>query len=119
MKPIHISEITGTKKRRRKFGNKPIQIGTDKFDSRKEARRWRELLIMQRARLISDLKRQVRYKIEVNGLHVCTYVADFTYKLGSQTIVEDAKSPITRTHAVYRLKAKLMKACHGISIREV
>jgi len=34
-------------------------------------------------------------------------------------VVEDVKSEFTRKDPVYRLKYKLMKACHGIDIREV
>lgn len=34
-------------------------------------------------------------------------------------VVEDVKSPATRKLPLYRLKAKLMKAIHGIEIREI
>ena len=55
----------------------------------------------------------------INGVKVCTYIADFTYEELGGVVVEDVKSEFTRKDPVYRLKNKLMKACHGIDIREV
>jgi hypothetical protein len=59
---------------------------------------------------------QPRYRLEVCGVHVCDYVADFRYEEGGATVVEDAKGFKT---AAYKLKKKLMKAIHNIEIREV
>jgi hypothetical protein len=98
--------------KRGKYGNKR----ENGFDSRREARRHEELLLLEKARDINDLKRQVPFRIEVNGELVCTYKADFTYLKAGVLIVEDAKGCRT---PVYRLKKKLMKAVHGIEIREV
>lgn len=44
--------------KRLKYGNSKTYDG---FDSKKEARRYQELLIMERAGKISDLKRQVKF----------------------------------------------------------
>lgn len=89
-----------------------------RFDSRKEASRWAELVLLERAGLISELRRQVRIPVVVNGKRVCVYVADATYTEAGQLVVEDTKSTITRRHPVYRLKRKLLKAAMGIEIRE-
>jgi len=88
-----------------------------KFDSRKEARRYRELTLLAAAGELRDLKLQVPFDIVVNGKKVCSYRADFTYtdKAG-QFVVEDAKGFKTPE---YRLKKKLLDACLGIEIREV
>jgi hypothetical protein len=59
----------------------------------------------------------VRYPLAVNGEPVATYVADFVYDEDGATIVEDFKSPASRT-PLYRLKKRLMWAVHGIDIRE-
>jgi hypothetical protein len=49
----------------------------------------------------------------------CVYYADFVYKdANGNVVVEDAKSPATRTEA-YRIKKKLMLWVHGIRIQEV
>lgn len=85
------------------------------FDSKREYTRWCELQVLEAAGVISDLRRQVRYRLDVNGVHVCDYVADAVYAEGLEQVVEDTKGVRT---AVYRIKAKLMLAVHGIKIRE-
>lgn len=107
---------TGKAGKPRKFRNVPVEVDGIRFDSKKEARRWGELRLMERASLIADLKRQVRYRLDVNGLHVCDYIADFTYLEGSGAglTVEDVKGVATD---VFRLKAKLMKAIHGVEVK--
>ena len=91
-------------------------------DSKKEAARWQELNLMLRARLIEDLQRQVRFELipKQDGERACTYIADFVYidRKTGQKVVEDVKSPATRTEA-YRIKRKLMLYVHGIRIREI
>lgn len=64
---------------------------------------------------IEDLELQVVYKMEVNGMLVCKYLADFRYRQNGEVVVEDVKGVST---PVYLLKKKLMKACHGIDISE-
>ena len=98
--------------KRGKYGNKR----ENGFDSRREARRHEQLLLLEKARDIADLKRQVPFRLEVNGELVCTYKADFTYIKKGVLVVEDAKGCKT---PVYRLKKKLMRAVHGIEISEV
>ena len=88
------------------------------FDSTKEANRWFELKLLERAGRICHLARQVPYPIVINGVKVCKFVADFTYSENGDAVVEDVKSDFTRKLPVYRLKAKLMKAVHGIDVRE-
>ena len=102
-----------------KFRNRRVEVDGLKFDSVKEAKRWTELQFMQRAGEIRNLQRQVRIPIEINGVKVCTYVADFTYDELAGHVVEDVKSAFTRKDPVYRLKAKMLKAAHNIEIREV
>ena len=102
-----------------KFRNRRVEVDGLKFDSVKESKRWAELQFMERAGEIKNLQRQVRIHIVINGVKVCTYIADFTYEELGGVVVEDVKSEFTRKDPVYRLKNKLMKACHGIDIREV
>lgn len=108
-------------------------------DSRKEANRWCELLLLQRGGVIKNLDRQVEYllipsqtetyerrgkrgQVLKSGVRViekeCKYIADFVYVDAStgETVVEDAKG--VRTEA-YRIKKKLMLKVHGIKIKEV
>ena len=91
------------------------------FDSEKEMRRWQDLRLLERAGAILNLQRQVSFDLYgANGERVARYVADFTYRdlrIGKY-IVEDVKSPMTRKLPIYRLKAKLMIAVHGLRVLE-
>jgi len=88
------------------------------FQSRKEAKRYQELKLMQRAGLISDLRRQVKFELipKQQGERAVSYIADFVYSEDGQTVVEDVKGVRT---PVYRIKKKLMLWRHGVRIREV
>ena len=112
---------------RSKYGNEKTTLDGLTFDSRREARRWAELQLMQRAGEIRELQRQVPFVLiptqrdELTGKVLekeTRYVADFTYRDNKthKLIVEDAKG--VKTEA-YRLKKKLMLYRHGIQIQEV
>jgi hypothetical protein len=96
-----------------------VVIGGHRFDSKKEARRWFELLAKQDAGAITSLRRQVRIPIRVNGVVVSRYVADHVYVEQGKRVVEDVKSAITRKDRTYRLKKRLLAALYGFEIREV
>lgn len=104
-----------------KYGNKKIEVDGIVFDSKKEAKRYGELRLLLKAGKIGLLRRQVEYKLEVNGEKVASYVADYVYfdLSTGQEVVEDVKSTETRKLRVYRLKKKLMKSIYGITIKEV
>ena len=99
----------------RKYRNIPIELDGLKFASKREGYRWIELRQMERAGIISNLKRQVTFPLTIDGLLICKYIADYVYDRNGKHIVEDAKG--VRTD-VYRLKAKLMNAIYGIVILE-
>lgn len=105
---------------RSKYGAiKTVCKAKHRHASRKEAKRCDELSLLEKAGEIAGLTQQPKYDIwiESGDFHakICTYVADFRYKEGGATIVEDVKGVRTST---YRLKRKLMKIVHGIDIRE-
>ncbi|MCK5132674.1 MAG: DUF1064 domain-containing protein [Candidatus Sabulitectum sp.] len=90
------------------------------FDSQKEQQRYVQLKLMLKAGKITDLELQPRYDIHVNNKYICFYKADFSYNdENTNLVVEDVKSPMTAKLPVYRLKKKLLRACHGIDIVEV
>ena len=105
-------------KRRSKYGNVKTVVDGHTFDSKREARRYGELLLLLKAREIFDLTLQPAFPCEVNGKFVCSYLADFMYRKRGGMIytVEDVKGVRT---ALYRLKKKLVFACHRIEIQEV
>jgi hypothetical protein len=106
--------------KQRKYRNVPTEVDGVRFDSKREATRWGELNMLVKAGEISDLRRQHPFRMEIRDQLVCTYIADFSYlDHESRLVVEDVKSPITRKDPVYRIKAKLLKACHGLEVREI
>lgn len=106
-------------KRLVKYKNIRTEVDGKVFDSKREAARYSELAMLQRAGVISDLQLQKPFELRVNGVLICKYIADFVYKdQQGREVVEDVKSPATITR-VYRIKSKLMIACHGLRILEV
>lgn len=107
-----------------KYHNKKTEIDGIVFDSRKEAARWAELRIMEKAGLISDLRRQVPFELIPNLKdgsgkvieRAVKYIADFCYIQDGETVVEDVKGLRTRE---YVLKRKLMLYFHEIRVREI
>jgi hypothetical protein len=96
------------------------------LDSKREAKRWAELLILEKQGIISQLERQVPFHFSAAGKFLLTYsrrskakyVLDFRYwheKLGDW-VHEDAKGKRTE---LYKWKCMTMLWIHGIEIREV
>jgi hypothetical protein len=103
-----------------KYHNRKTTYQNIQFDSSKEANRYHDLLLMERAGLIRDIELQPRYDLVVNGCKLGFYRGDFRYVDTStgKSVLEDVKSPATRT-TVYILKRKLIKAIYDIDIVEV
>ena len=117
-----------------KYGAKKTVVGGVEFDSKKEARRYQELLLLERAGAITELQRQVEFElipaqrepdsVGVRGgikkgkviEHKCSYVADFVYKENGTKVVEDTKGFKTKD---YIIKRKLMLSVYGIRIKEI
>ena len=106
-----------------KYHNRKITRDGATFDSVKEYRRFCELTMLERAGVIMDLKRQVKYELipsqKVDGKVVerpVNYVADFVYEQDGKTIVEDTKGFRTKD---YILKRKMLLYFYGIRIKEV
>ena len=110
---------------KRKYNNQPTERNGIKFDSRKEANRYEELMFLRQAGEIDNLKLQPQFTLqesymtpEGERVRAIRYVADFSYTQGSQMVVEDVKSKATAT-AQYKMKKKLMQERFGISVKEV
>lgn len=117
-----------------KYHNKKVVIDGIEFHSKKEGRRYCELLLLQRAGAITDLHRQVEFVLipaqrEPDTIGVrggvkkgkvieqkCSYIADFVYTENGKTVVEDTKGFKTKD---YIIKRKLMLYIHGIRIKEI
>jgi hypothetical protein len=102
-------------------------------DSQKEAARWIELKLLEKAGIITNLQRQVKFilipaqyditilKGKVKSKLVereCAYIADFVYidNETEKTMVEDVKGVRTKE---YIIKRKLMLYMHKIQIKEI
>lgn len=126
-------------RRNGKYSNKKVRVGDDVFDSKREYKRYLELLELEKAGEISNLQRQVKFiliprqtetieryspktgkrlKDKTRTVeHECAYFADFVYEdKAGNTIVEDTKGMRTTD---YIIKRKLMLFVHGLKINEI
>lgn len=128
---------------KRKYNNKKIIVDGIKFDSKKEALRFKELKMLEKAGIISNLQRQVKYTLipaqyeRTDGVYTkgkdkgkpkkgrliereCAYYADFVYMQNGDTIVEDVKGYRDgQAYNLFVIKRKLMLYVHGIIIKEL
>lgn len=129
------------KRKRNKYHNKKVEVNGIVYDSAKEANRHQELLLLEKAGEISDLRCQVEYELIpeqrefTNEIYQkgpkkgcfkkgklleqkCSYIADFVYfdREKQQIVVEDTKGFKTKD---YIIKRKLMLFRHGIRIQEI
>ena len=117
-----------------KYSNRKTVVDGEVFDSKKEAQRYGELLLLEKAGAISYLQRQVKFLLiptqreaDTRGPRggirkgrtlekECAYIADFVYYENGRMVVEDTKGFRTKE---YIIKRKLMLHVHGIQIREI
>ena len=122
-----------------KYGNKKVEVDGIAFDSKKEAKRYAELLLLERAGAIHDLERQKKFILIpaqrefTNEVYTkgnkkghfkpgkllekeCSYIADFVYIKDGKIVVEDTKGFRTKD---YIIKRKLMLHEYGIRIVEI
>lgn len=117
-----------------KYRNKKVIVDGIEFDSKREAKRWSELRILERAGEIQHLSRQVKFVLiptqrepgtigKRGGVKQgkliekeCAYIADFFYMENGVPVVEDAKGYRTE---VFKIKKKLMLYVHGIRVKEI
>ena len=110
--------------KRHKYNAKKIVIDGIEFDSKKEAERYLELKMLEKAGKIKDLKLQPAFLLQEGfyyrgkAIRQITYRADFEYvdEKGNK-VVEDVKGVET---PVYKLKKKLfLKKYSQIVFREL
>ena len=106
---------------RNKYGAKKTVVGDVKFDSKKEAGRWIELQLLQRAGKITDLARQVKVELQGQNGPLLTRTGrkmkltfDFSYRDQGVLIYEDTKGYLTRDYEVRVAVARAM----GLEVRE-
>ena len=106
-----------------KYHNRKVTVDGITFDSVKEANRWQELRIMEKAGKIKGLARQLRIEIvPKTKLHRARYyVADFVYydNEKKKTVYEDVKGyKKGLAYQMFTLKRDILYWRHGIEILE-
>ena len=104
----------------RKYRNIKAVVDGIHFDSRKEAARYTELVLLEKAGEIEELVLQPRYYIMIGGVQIkypsgrrMVYVADFYYLQNGKQVIEDVKGHLTD---VYKIKRALMLAMGHVII---
>lgn len=98
-----------------------------KHASKKQATRYRDLGLLMKSGAIEMLAREVRFRLPGGVEYVADHVtvtprgmAELSKMIAHGDLtVEDVKSDATRKNPVYRLKAKQMRECLGITVKEV
>ena len=102
--------------RSNKYGNKKTVVDGITFDSKAEARRYKELKLLERAGEIQGLKLQPVYVLQDKfcckgkTYAAIKYIADFEYTENGKVIVEDVKGKRTE---VFNIKQKLFLKKYG------
>jgi hypothetical protein len=133
------------KRSKEKYKNNKVTVDGIAFDSKREANRYCELKMLEKAGRITDLDLQkvfvlIPAQFEESGEvykrgknagqpkrgkcleQSVTYKADFYYKENGREVVEDVKGyrdPASGSYARYTIKRKLMLYIHGIRIKEI
>ena len=113
-----INSLKSLKKTTSKYKNKRVEYSGYKFDSIAEKDRFIELRMLENKGYIKDLKLQVPFVLiskSEYGRDV-RYIADFTYYIDKELVVEDVKGVLTKE---YKLKKRLMQEKYHITIQEV
>lgn len=102
-----------------KYHNVRTEVDGLKFASKREAQRYGELKLDPE---VTHLERQVRFKLEVNGIECGEYVLDFRFRRKGKVVHQDVKGdtdPSSVAYRLFKLKSNLMKAIYGITVEEV
>lgn len=100
-----------------KYSNEKEEVDGIVFHSKKEARRYRDLKVMERLKEIESIELQPKFPVYINDKKVFLYTADFRYRVvGGDEVVEDVKGVRT---PVYRIKKRCVEAYYGITIKEL
>lgn len=104
-----------------KYNNKKTKVDMYVFDSVLEAKRYKQLALLQQAGEIQNLQLQVPFLLQKsfkkNGktYRKIEYIADFVYEEKGQVIVEDTKGIKTE---VFKIKQKLFEYKYpGLSLK--
>ena|SRR3990167_2111836 len=112
--------------KKNKYRNREKVVDGIVFQSIAESRRYQELKLLQKAGEIAGLKLQPEFTLlpgftdyEGKKQRPITYRADFSYLEKGKNVVEDCKSPATRTSTYMIKKKMLLYSYQELVFREV
>lgn len=109
--------VSFSPEKRNKYGNRKTEYRGQLYDSKKEAHRAMELDMLVSSGLVSAWYPQHEFKFFLNGVDICSYIADFKVVYPDGHVeYEDVKGFKT---AMYRLKKKMLLAFYGHKIKEI
>ena len=113
---MSFSQAIVTGRRNHKYNAKKITIDGHTFPSLKEAERYGELKLLEKAHEIRRLELQPQFVLQESFMHQgkrcrsIVYVADFSYWENGEHVIEDAKGFRTKE---YKLKKKMFLRRYG------
>lgn len=111
-----VAEQAAPKNRKNKFGAEKTVVDGITFDSKREAKVYSDLKLLERSGKISGLELQKKFDLIVNGQTVGTYTADFVFidhEQGNRQRVIDVKGVQTRE---FRRTRKILMASQNINV---
>ncbi len=107
--------------RRGKFNNRKTVIDGFTFDSAKEARRYQELTLLEKAGEVEAFVCQPVYELTVNGSRVGRMTLDFEVIWANGEITcEDVKGGRATKTEAYSLRKRVFEACHApLTVKEL
>lgn len=108
-----VKEEIKQEEKKHKYNAQKTEAHGIKFASKKEADRYCELLLLQQAKEIRELELQPKFPLEINGVKIGRYTADFRYinKQG-RVVVEEVKG---YKDSLYKFRIKVFHALYGNS----
>lgn len=101
-----------------KYHSVPTVVDRYRFASKREARYYQNLKLLEKAGAIQDIELQPAFPLVVNGVLIGKYVSDFRYvdcETG-EVVTVDVKGFRTKE---YKLKKRLVEALYPVQIVEI
>ncbi len=98
---------------RHKFNAKPTELDGIRFSSKKEAKRYSELKLLQKSSEVLFFIRQVPFHLPANVRYVCDFMVFWT---NGEVTIEDVKGMKTD---MYIVKKKILEDMYPIKITEI
>ena len=94
--------------RKNKYGNKKTVYNGIKYDSKKEAEYAFRLDVLKKSGEVNRWERQINYKLEVQGIKICSYRLDFKVYYSDGRIEYVDVLPRTATGKVLKTELRRM-----------